>query len=105
MLFCGTHNGHAGAGGFVAYGTFSLTPGQSIAVTVGGGGSGALRQTSNTITGNSAGGSSNFGSLLTCNGGGTTTSTVGGAGGSGGGAGCKGTQISTLSLPEAHTII
>ena len=73
-----------GAGGF-AGGTLSVTPGSSIAITVGAGGVGGAAGVSAA-----AGGSSSFGTLLSATGGQggqfqSTTSTPGGAGGTGSG--------------------
>lgn len=91
----GGASGHQGGGGsgYVQTGTFSVTPGQSIAVTVGSGGNGAIAVNStNDIIGISPGTSSSFGSLLTANGGQVVTSVNGGGqnGGSGGGGSCNG---------------
>jgi hypothetical protein len=58
-----------GGGGYVGTGTFSVTPGNSVTVTVGAAGNGALDAVDNTIAGNSPGGVSSFGSMLSRNGG------------------------------------
>lgn len=88
----GGANGHAGGGGSgrVNAGTFSVSPGQNIAVTVGTGGSGALQTfNSNSISGVTSGGTSVFGGFLNATGG-NAASSSGGSGGSGGGGGCNG---------------
>ena len=94
QVFCvgggagGESNGEGGAGaGYTTNKTVSVTPGQSISVVIGAGGTGwivghvsSTRQT--------AGGSTSFGSLVTAAGGKITTVHQKGAdGGSGGGAG------------------
>jgi hypothetical protein len=73
-----------GAGGF-ASGTFTVTPGSSISVTVGAGGAGGAASAAG-----GAGGTSSFGAFCSATGGagglfGNTTATHGGAGGSGSG--------------------
>jgi hypothetical protein len=90
----GGGNGHSGGGGsgFVATGTFSVSQGQSIAVTVGQAGNGAIQQTDNSVVGISPGGSSSFGNLLSAGGGQVVTSSgsTANSGGSGGGGSCNG---------------
>lgn len=91
----GGASGHQGGGGsgYVQTGTFNLSPGQSIPVTVGAGGTGASAVfNTNNIQGISPGQASSFGNLLTANGGQVVTSVNGGGqnGGSGGGGSCNG---------------
>ncbi len=98
----GGANSHQGGGGsgFVVSGTFNVTPGMEFFVTVGSGGSGALKtyciqpNCYNYISGNSAGGTSSFGYLINAGGGqtpamkqGESSNELGANGGSGGGAG------------------
>ncbi len=79
--------GGGGAGGLIYNSNFSVTPGQSISVTVGEGGAGG--QSSNGVNG----GNSAFGSLLsTGGGGGGNWNSRGNNGGSGGGAGYSNTE-------------
>ncbi len=89
----GGANGHQGGGGsgYVQTATLAVTPGQTIPVTVGVGGSGATLQPNNNIIGLTPGLASSFGSLLTANGGGVVSgvNARGGAGGSGGGGSCN----------------
>jgi hypothetical protein len=91
----GGASGHQGGGGagFLSTGSFAVTGGDSIAVTVGAGGSGALQvSNTNNIVGISAGGASSFGGFLSALGGGVVTSvnSVGQNGSSGGGGSCNG---------------
>lgn len=90
----GGANGHQGGGGsgYVSTGTFAVSPGQNIAVTVGQGGDGADQRNDNNIVGLTSGTSSSFGAFLTANGGGVTSGVnqPGGSGGSGGGGSCNG---------------
>lgn len=81
----GSYAGAGGGGGGFASGTFTVTPGASIAVTVGASGVGGTAG----ATGG-AGGTSSFGTLLSATGGQggqfqSATATPGGAGGSGSG--------------------
>jgi hypothetical protein len=90
----GGGSGHQGGGGsgYVATGTYSVTPGQNIAITVGQGGTGAQQVVStNTLIGLTPGGSSSFGGLLTANGGLVVTGVnqTGNNGGCGGGGSCN----------------
>ncbi len=94
----GGANGHQGGGGsgFVAEGTFSVTPGDIYNVIVGAGGHGAAADpSSNGIVGLTPGGASFFGSLVTSAGGGVVAGVnLGGHnGGSGGGAACNGGSL------------
>lgn len=91
----GGASGHQGGGGsgYVQTGTFNVSAGQTINVTVGTGGTGASAvNNDNTIIGISPGTASSFGNLLTANGGQVVTSVNGGGqhGGSGGGGSCNG---------------
>lgn len=87
----GGANGHQGGGGagFLDTGTFAVTPGDNIAITVGVGGSGGLANPSNPIIGLTAGTGSAFGGLLSVAGGGVVSGINSGGhnGSSGGGAG------------------
>jgi hypothetical protein len=90
----GGTNGHqaGGGGGRVAAQTVDLTGMDSVAVTVGDAGLGAMAfDGNNNIVGNTPGGTSSFGTLVMATGG--LTSTVvngpGGDGGSGGGGSCN----------------
>ena len=67
----GGANGHmpGGGGGYVQCGTFSVTGGTTIPVTVGVGGSGAMYQSNNNIVGNTNGSVSSFGTMLVAIGG------------------------------------
>ena len=90
----GGANGHQGGGGagFLSVGTFAVTPGDAIPVTVGAGGTGALdASASNAIVGLTAGSGSAFGAFLSSDGGGVVTGiNLGGHNGSsGGGAACN----------------
>lgn len=90
----GGASGHQGGGGagFLAVGTYAVTAGDLLSITVGAGGSGAQSVfQSNNIVGNSAGFQSKFGNFLTSSGGGTVTTINGGGqnGSSGGGAACN----------------
>lgn len=90
----GGASGHQGGGGsgYVSANTVSVTPGQTITVTVGQGGTGAQQVVStNTIIGITPGGASSFGSLVTANGGQVVTQVnqTGNDGGSGGGGSCN----------------
>lgn len=84
----GSNGSYAGAGGGAggfASGTLSVTPGNSVAITVGAGGAGGAAGVSA-----GSGGNSSFGTLLSATGGQggqfqTATSTPGGAGGTGSG--------------------
>jgi hypothetical protein len=71
-----------GGGGYVGRGNISVIPGNSVTVTVGAAGNGALANTDNTISGNSPGGVSSFGSMLSANGG-LTPANVNGPGANG----------------------
>lgn len=97
----GGANGHmpGGGGGYVQCGTFNVSSGTTIPVTVGVGGSGAVNQTSNDIAGNTNGSESSFGTMLVAPGGTTfsfseytngNTPGTGCAGGSGSGCCCWG---------------
>ena len=86
----GGANGHQGGGGsgFVSEGTFNVTPGLQISVSVGRGGNGGLTSIGNNdITGLTSGTDSRFGNFLIANGGGIVTGQWNG--GSGGGGGCN----------------
>ncbi len=90
----GGANGHQGGGGagYLATGTFVVTPGDSIPIVVGQGGSGALNCVGcNDIVGLTAGTASSFGASLTALGGGVVAGVnLGGHNGSsGGGASCN----------------
>ena len=90
----GGANGHQGGGGsgYVQTGTYPVTPGQSIAITVGTGGTGAITQNANNnIVGLTPGTASSFGSFLTANGGLVVSGVnqTGNDGGSGGGGACN----------------
>ena len=83
--------GGGGGGGVIYNGSYSVTAGTPITVTVGGGGTGAANNTSTSSTGNGA--NSVFGIITATGGGlggshnpGTTSFNNGSAGGSGGGA-------------------
>lgn len=93
----GGANGHQGGGGagFLNTGTFTVSSGQSIFVTVGSGGDGAITQSNNNIVGLTAGTSSSFGGFLTVNGGGVVSGVNQGGhnGSSGGGAACNGGSL------------
>ena len=75
----GGANGHmpGGGGGYVQCGTFSVTGGTTIPVTVGVGGSGAAMtlNLNNNIVGNTNGSVSSFGTILVATGGRTGLST------------------------------
>ena len=90
----GGANGHQGGGGsgYVGTGTFAVTPGQSITVNVGAGGTGAVQQLNNNIVGLTPGQPSSFGAFLASAGGGVVLggNSPGGDGGSGGGGACNG---------------
>ncbi len=81
----GASGGGGGAGGY-AEGIYSVTPGQSIAVTIGAGGAAAATNSSND---GSPGGSSSFGSYCSATGGqgghSYSTGATGGTGGTGSG--------------------
>ncbi|MFA6520568.1 MAG: glycine-rich domain-containing protein [Candidatus Paceibacterota bacterium] len=82
------HGGGGGAGGVIYNGSYSVTPGLSIPVTVGGGGAGGIEQVIESDKGGQPGGDSIFGTLTAKGGGGGRTYGPGGtsgAGGSGGG--------------------
>ena len=94
----GTGYGGGGGGGHMAKATFAVTPGQSIAITIGAGGArGSSGGTGGT------GGTTSFGTLLSAQGGsgggsGTSTSSSaqggdGGNGGAGGGGGIALTRV------------
>ena len=90
----GGANGHQGGGGsgFVSEGTFNVTPGLQISVSVGRGGNGGLTSIGNNdIIGLTSGTDSRFGNFLIANGGGIVTgvNNSAGNGGSGGGGGCN----------------
>jgi hypothetical protein len=88
----GGGGGHSGGGGsgHVRTGTYSVSPGQSISITVGAGGNGGAGGTQVQGTGGTNGSSSSIVGILTANGGGAAgASTSGGNGGSGGGGGCN----------------
>lgn len=94
----GGANGHQGGGGagFLSTGTFAVSPGDIIPITVGTGGTGALDAFgSNQIVGLTAGGTSSFGTLLSAAGGSIVTGVnLGGHNGSsGGGAACNGGSV------------
>jgi hypothetical protein len=81
----GNYCGGGGGGGYTGYGTYAVTPGQQIAITVGAGGTAGPGGNGGN---GGAGGASSFGSFLSKAGGnGGTTGSSGGSGGSGGGAG------------------
>ena len=94
----GGANGHMpeGGGGYVECGTFSVTSGTTIPVSVGPGGNGAVYQTNNNIVGNTNGSVSSFGTMLVATGGRTgilSTPGISGCGtdgGSGSGYSCWG---------------
>lgn len=79
--------GACGGSGLVSEATVAVTPGDTIAVTVGAAGTGANEAPGNEILGNTPGGTSSFGALLSAAGGSTVTSlnAPGANGGSGGG--------------------
>ena len=87
-------NGHqpGGGGGYVECGTFSVTSGSIIPITVGSGGTGALTASNNNVIGNTNGTASSFGTMLVARGGNTSSVSpfpgVGSAGGSGSGCPC-----------------
>lgn len=77
----GTSNhqfGGGGGGGYMAKGSYTISSGQSVNVTIGNGGTGGSTSPSN-------GGTTSFGTYLSANGGAAGTETAGGSGGSGGG--------------------
>lgn len=119
----GGANGHQGGGGagYLTVGTVDVSGGETILVTVGAGGSGALGRPDNDIIGLTAGGKSMFGSYLSANGGGVVagvnqsgqhgssggggacnSGTLGGAGGSGGSNGnpCGGWGAMPIGLGQ-----
>lgn len=91
--------GAGGGGGYVASGTYSVTAGQSIAITIGAGGTDTASSSASAVGG--TGGTTSFGSLCSAAGGAggghaiahRSTATLvkpnGGAGGSGGGGGAS----------------
>jgi len=84
----GGGGGHSGGGGsgHVRTGTYSVSPGQSISITVGAGGTGGPNGGGSGTNGNS----SSITGIQTASGGsGAGNSTSGGSGGSGGGGGCN----------------
>jgi hypothetical protein len=113
----GGANGHQGGGGagYIASGTFSVTPSQVIPIDVGHGGTGALTTPGNEITGLTPGSASTFGAFVTASGGGVVSgvnqgghngSSGGGAatnagpiGGNGGSGGSDGFMGSGFSMP------
>jgi len=84
------HGGGGGAGGLIFRPGFSVTPGGTVSVTVGCGGSGQASQPSHPVAGGQTGQDSAFGTLTAKGGGGAgnhIAQTTGQNGGSGGGAG------------------
>ena len=90
----GGANGHQGGGGagFLNTGTFAVTPGENIEITIGLGGSGAITQNNNSIVGLTPGTESIFGTFLTAAGGLVVTGVnqTGNNGSSGGGGAWNG---------------
>ena len=90
----GGANGHmpGGGGGYVQCGTFNVTSGTSIQVTVGKGGNGSMTQANgnNNIVGNTNGTASSFDTKLVAPGGRSGNPGTGCAGGSGSGCNCLG---------------
>lgn len=90
----GAYYSCGGGGGHMATGTFEVTPGQQIPITIGNGGKGAVYDSYGNgtyIQAPTAGGTSSFGTLLSAAGGGIPgTQYNGGDGGSGGGGAAVG---------------
>lgn len=100
------HAAGGGAGGLIQQTGFTLSPGNTVSITVGAGGAGGVASASNTANGNNGSSSVVSGSGITTQtaigGGGGGSGTAAGNGGSGGGGNCCGLAAGTGTAGQGN---